>query len=317
MHTTFGQDGLRFEEVPPGSPSDPFAPGAGADSAPQASPPPAEPAPQETQTDTGGEGGGTAPTPTAEAPPATSGTAPPTPPPEGDAAGAAPAPAAPTPEEEAAALQKLDTFIEEQLDTRAEEIRRKVQSDSDKRVGKLEEETKAAKAQAQALQAQIREFQLNGLSPEDQAKLRAAWEQDDRSTSLDERETALHEYHHALMVATALKDYGAYGVTEEDLKTLTVEEVQLFCAEAKAGYYEELTKQGGTGASGAQPPAMPQAPAQPAPPTTPPAPASVHAPSDVGGGGATPPPAELSEEQTEQAMLDNLRKLPWENIQAP
>jgi hypothetical protein len=279
------EDGTPYKVVEPGSPEDtlPNVGEGGAGSAPQVSS--KEPAPLETPATQPAAGEGTSPA-------------------TGAGAGAASPPPQATPEEEAEALRKLDGFLEEQLKATAEETRRGMQKLYDPKIDKLTKDIEAASAREKQFREEIRQLQLQGVDEDQKSKLKAVWEQEDKKSELDTYAKQLEDYHRDLMVATMIKDYSDYGVEEKDLGGLTLEEMQIFCAEAKAAYFEELSKKGPPPLT-APPPIVQQGA---------PAPAGVNARSDVGGGGGANPPVKLSEEQSPRAMAENLAKLPWETI---
>jgi hypothetical protein len=251
------------------------------------------------------EGGGTqAPPPGTTPAPAAGTVEPPAP-----VAPKEPAPFA-SPAEQAAAENRLAKFLEEH----DAEVKRLAQSEADKRYNGLQEEMKKDRevrlAHEKELREQVRTLQLNGLQPEEQERLKKAWEQDDRTADLDLREQANEDWTRKLVIAQALQESGQFGVEEGDLQGLTPEEVQIFCAEAKAAYYEEKAKGGAA-------PTAPAASAAPAPAPAVPAPQGAHTPSDVGGGGGSAPPVKFNTEMGEDAMRENLAAMPWQSVPVP
>ena len=95
-----------------------------------------------------------------------------------------------SPEEEEA----IDVLIEQiRAEVRTEELP-KVQSAYDRRIGALERNAQAAREAAatreQALLEQVREAKLNGLSAEEQARLRSEWSLEDETAIRNGRNSA-------------------------------------------------------------------------------------------------------------------------------
>jgi len=208
-------------------------------------------------------------------------------------------------EETAAALGRLDTFLEEREKEHREALRSR-----DQAITRLQQDHAA---QIKSIRAELRETQLTGLEEEDKKALLKKWADDDRTTELDAYAETLKGYDHDLMVVRLTTGYGQYGVKEEDLQDKTIDEMELYCRDAKADHFEKLAKGGIHAAAPQTPPtnvAAP-APAQPAPST----PAGLTAPSDVGSGTPAPKEHEFNPKQGRDAMLENLNNLPTESIQ--
>lgn len=206
-------------------------------------------------------------------------------------------------------MTRLDEFLKEQVET----AKREAQGLADKRINAIQEDMKkdreAREAREKDLNDKVRNLQLQGLQPEEQERLKKVWEQDDRTAALDAHEKELDSFYKSLVTAKAVMDYGQFGVEEGDLQGLAPEEVQVFCAEAKAAFYEEKAKAG---------PAQPAVPVQaPAPAPAAPAPQGAHAPSDVGGGGGAVQPKQFDTGQGEDVMLKNLKDMEWQSIPQP
>lgn len=209
-------------------------------------------------------------------------------------------------EETAAALGRLDAFLNEQVDAKVASALR----GRDQTITRLQKEhTEALKT----LRQELRETKLVGLDEDEQKVLQKKWDFEDRNALLDEREAALDGYDKDLMIATFIMKFEKYGVTEEGLAGKSVAEMELFCAETKASHFEKLA-QGGIHAAAPQKPVAkvePSVLAQPAPP----APAGLTAPSDVGSGTPAPKEQEFDKGQGRDVMLKNLQNLPSESIQ--
>jgi len=188
--------------------------------------------------------------------------------------------------------------LEEEVAPKFEQRIRQTQSAGDKARAELERELQEQQAQLVEVQQQIREGKLTGLSEEDQQKLRSEWAIEDRIKAAEDYEKDLFALHDDLEIATLLRDYGAYGVTEELLREVTPEDRVEFCKDAKIEALEELAKNGQpSSANGRQ---------QVAQPESPPAPAGVHAPSDTGGDGPIQPAPKANEGQGLDAMTENI-----------
>jgi len=257
-------------------------------------------------------GAAAAPAPTAtevaspQAAPPTTGTPP-----------AAPAPTAPPPAESAvgegaqdeeyvAALGRLDNYLEERDKEHHEALRSR-----DQAITRLQQEHTAA---IKSIREELRQTQLVGLEEDEKKALVKKWSDDDRTAELDAYAETLKGYDHDLMVVRLTTGYGQYGVKEEDLQDKTLDEMELYCRDSKADYFEKMAK-GGIHAAAPQTPlgnvAAP-APAQSAPST----PAGLTAPSDVGSGTPAPKEHEFNPKQGRDAMHENLNNLPVETIQA-
>jgi hypothetical protein len=168
--------------------------------------------------------------------------------------------------------------------------------------------------QIKSLREELRETKLVGLGEDEQKVLKERWTYEDRNALLDEREAVLDGYDKDLMIATFIVKFEKYGVTEADLADKSVAEMELHCAETKASYFEKLA-QGGIHAAAPQKP--PANVASPAPvPVAPVVPAGLTAPSDVGSGTPAPKEPEFNKGQGRDAMLENMKNLPLEDMRA-
>ncbi len=208
-----------------------------------------------------------------------------------------------SPEEEAA----LDIFFQHRLET---EVLPKWQSATDRRVAGVEAAAKrdvaAARAQVDSLKEENRQVKLNGLSPEDQAKLKTTWAAEDRQAELNAYEQQLESYHRDIVVASYVTNFPHLQLTDEDFADFnTPEQMEVFIALADREYYKELAARGGTPAPAAAAPAV-VAPSS--------APAGATAPSDGSSSAAPPPASKFSTAQDRQAMIDNIGG-GWETVQ--
>jgi hypothetical protein len=206
-----------------------------------------------------------------------------------------------SPDEEAA----LDIFFQHRLET---EVLPKWQSSVDRRIAGVEAAAKrdvaAAVGQANALKEEIRNVKLNGLSPEDQAKLKTTWAAEDKQAELDAYEQQLEGYHRNIVVASYVTNFPHLQLTEEDFAEFkTPEQMEVFIALADREYYKELAARGGQPAVAAAAPAATSS-----------APAGATAPSDGSSSAAPPPVSKFSTAQDRQAMIDNIGG-GWETVQ--
>ena len=291
--------GGTMEEVKPGSADDPLASDetrAAAAAASGAAPAPAAPtAPEGT--------GGQAPPPT----PAT---------PEPTLVAPAPAPAAPPEgaalsEEEAAALGRLDSFVDEKVAG----ILRESKANADRVITKLSEGHKVREAE---LTERVRSLETHGLSDEEKKTLTDRYALEDRETHLKEYNEELDEQHQDILVARLSLEYSPFGVKEGDLQSKTVEEMELYCAQRKADYFEEQAKNAGVKPVNPAAPATAPAPQPPAetPKETPggAAPAGATAPSDTGANAPAPGEKEFDKSMGREAMQKNLDNIPVESV---
>jgi len=103
-------------------------------------------------------------------------------------------------------------------------------------------------------------------------------------------------------------------VKESDLQSKTVEEMELYCSQRKADYFEQQVKNAGTKPAPAAPAAP--APASPPPTETPggAAPAGATAPSDTGASAPAPGEQEFDKGTGREAMRKNLANIPVETV---
>lgn len=146
------------------------------------------------------------------------------------------------------------------------------QSNWDKRITTLQAEIdKANKATADAetrAVAQQREFQLQGLRPEQQAQLREQWSIEDERAALKAERSQVIDYHKTVEGLRLLTTYAPFGVTEDQLLGIKdLDEMEKFCLRAKADFFEGGGK---APASAGSVPARQQ-------------PAGASAPIDIGG----------------------------------
>lgn len=208
-----------------------------------------------------------------------------------------------TPDEEAA----LDIYFQHRAET---ELLPKLQSTVDRRVNAVEAAAKrdiaAVQERANTLKEELRQVKLNGLSPEDQAKLKATWTAEDKQAELDAYEQQLEAYHRDIVVANYVTNFPHLQLTPDDFADFnTPEQMEVFIALADREYYKELATRGGTPATAAA------APATAAPSS---APAGATAPSDGSSSAAPPEVLKFSTKQDRQAMIDNIGG-GWETVQ--
>ena len=210
-------------------------------------------------------------------------------------------------EEGLAALGRLDNFLNEQVDAKVASALK----GRDQTITRLQKEHME---EIKAVRQELRETKLVGLGEDEQKVLKEKWAYDDRKAELDEYAKTLEGYDQDLMIASLVLKFGQYGVTEAGLADKSVAEMELFCAETKASHFEKLA-QGGIHAAApqkAQAKVEPIVPAQPAPA----APAGLTAPSDVGSGTPAPKEPEFNKGQGRDAMLENMKNLPLEDMRA-
>ena len=289
-------DSVVVEEVVPGSPGDPFTA--------QASDPATAPSPSPA----GGEGAA----PAVVTEPGKDGT-----PAAGDPASSTvvvdpDADEVLSPEEEEA----ISVLVEQiRTEVRSEELP-KVQSAYDRRIQSLERSANAAAQAAtlreQALQAQVREAQLNGLSDAEKERLRSEWSLEDERAKLDAYRVEVEAYHKEVYIAECVAQFGTeLGITAEDLGDFnSPEEIEAFVKDTALAHYRDLA----AGRSDAPAtPATPATVAKPAPAATA-APAGSDAPSDGGGGAAVPQVAKFDPRPGKEAMAANIANGGWETV---
>lgn len=280
--------------VTPGSPDDPFTQQA-SDAAGATSPPPA-----------GDDGAAQAVAPeTAQ---------------DGQAAAGAAAPTGDgedgelTPEEEAA----LDALMEQIRAEVQQDVLPKVQSSYDRRIAALERKAEAdartAEARVQALQEEVRQAKLVGLTADEQARLKAQWSLEDEQGKLDAYRAEVEAYHKEVYIADCLAQYGPdLGVTAEDLAQFeSPDEIESYIKDLALAHYRDLAASGG--AAPAAPASAPAAKPAAAPsPSAPSSPAGLDAPTDAGGGAASPAPRQFDPRPGKEAMAANING-GWETV---
>lgn len=172
----------------------------------------------------------------------------------------------------------------------------------------VQRELAAERARVDSVTAELREVQIKGLPEAEQAKLRASWDLEDKTRAVDAYRTEVEGYHDDVDLVRLLTEYAEFGVTEDELKALPIDERELHCEQKRAEHWEKQAKAKGQPGTDGQT----QPPAQPSPPQRP-VPAGAHAPSDTGGGGAPEPPPQPNTEQGPAAMADNIgRRDSWQ-----
>ncbi len=195
--------------------------------------------------------------------------------------------------------------LQEELAAPYAERLRTQQSGQDKAMSAVQQQLEASNARLDQITQEVREGKLQGLTPEEQAGLRKTWELDDREKKLNKYEETVKSFHSDTDILALLNEYEQFGVTEEVLTAVPIDERELFCEQKRAEYWEAKAKAGGQSGTNGQP-------QQPAPPPKP-VPAGVHAPSDTGGGGSAEPPPQPNTEQGPGAMADNIgRRESWQ-----
>lgn len=291
--------GIRFEAVVPGSAEDPFTSGG----ANVSQPAPTSPvvaldggAPVTRQV----EGIQVQPTQT----PAPTAPAPVAPP-------ATPAQVTPTPEPQTKPVEEVDPAVD--IDRRVSEAVGKAlraqQSSYDKRMAQLDQQLKEAQEAAKKAE---RESKLNSeeLTDDEKAILRNKYALEDREAQLNEYETELDGYYRSIYVATLVQENSQYGVSAEELEVFSEpEEMDAYVKDKALDFYRS-----GQTATTTAPTRTVQAPVTATSPEST-APAGASAPTDLGGMGAPPAPAQKWDDGTgPQSLLRNLNALPWQTI---
>ena len=213
-------------------------------------------------------------------------------------------------DEDLAALERLDSFMEEQVEARATERLRAFQAKTDGRIAGLQKEHTA---EIKGLREEVREAQLVGLTDAEKTRLHEQWDYEDKKAELVQMTKEVQEHDHDVMVVAYTLEYGRFGIKEEDLADITIEEMETACLQKKASYFEDLAQHGGVKPAAA--PAAAQKPAAPAPQK--PAPAGASAPSDVGASAPAPPPKEFDKGMGRDPMFKNMQNLPVEEVRIP
>ena len=265
------------------------------------------------------------------------------------APGVAPAAATP-PATEAAGddLGKLGTFLKDQGDAALEEAKRTVQSQHDRQAASVARDLEASHQAQETLKGQIRDLQTRELSPEEKEKVQKTWAQEDERESLDTFRSELTATHRSVTVDSLFLEFKGFGVTREGIEAIkTPEEMELYCEHEKSGYLERelvtakasvataptavvatplapapsapapITTQtdgAGSGVPPVAPAAQPAVAAEPPQPNAPGVPAGATAPSDIGSSGSPSEPTKFSEESSEQAFQENLRRSAWTTV---
>lgn len=236
---------------------------------------------------------------------------------------AAPAPE-PTAEPETAPQRPLAELIQEAVDAKVPEIEAKyedrikgLQSAADRRAQALQDQLDEAREAARKAE---RESKLGDptLSDEERQRLADSFALEDERAELDRRIAETDEFYRKTLVASLVNDFGQYGVSPEDLSSIEdPDEMWDVVKDKQLEWYKSHPGQEPTAV--AQTAAPPQPTAQPAAPAQPEAqaPAGASAPSDISSAPTAVVPVELSQEQSPQAMAENLDKLPYATIRLP
>ncbi len=175
----------------------------------------------------------------------------------------------------------------------------------------IQQKLTASDERLDQINVELREGKLQGLSPEDQAALRKNWDLEDREKAVERYQSEVEGYHSDVEVVHLLNDYKQFGVTEEMLQEISLEERELFCERTRADYLAEMMKGGQPNNGQTQ-----QAPPPATPPTQQQVPAGASAPSDTGGGGIVQQPPEPDKGQGPDAMAANIGQ-GWEQANFP
>lgn len=302
---TMSLDGMRFEEVTPGSPEDPFTDQSKVvSSAPVASPAPAAEGTVPVQAEDGSKSPpafqiqGATPTPAAVTP-----------------APAMPAPAPASPDAAPLTLEKLleDPSFKESITGLLKEetgkALRSQQSSYDKKINSLTEQLKATQ---EAAKKSEREAKLNSddLTDAEREALRKHYEFEDKNALLDEREKEVEEMYRLILVAKLVDSHSQYGVSEEELLAIDdADAMEKFAADKELEFY----RSGKTVTAQVPSRAVTAAGAE-AVIEQPQVPAGALAPTDLGGGPTASVPVQLSTETGQDALASNLNKIPWETV---
>jgi len=213
-----------------------------------------------------------------------------------------------SPEEEAA----IDVLIEQiRTEVRTEELP-KVQSAYDRRIAALERkanaDVQAAAVREQALQEQVREAQLNGLSDEEKARLRSGWNLEDEKAKVDAYRLEVEAYHREVYIAECVAQFGTeLGIAADDLADFnSPEEIEAFVKDTALAHYRDIA------AGRVDAPAAPASAPAAKPASA--VPAGSDAPSDGGGGSAVPQIAQFDPRPGKEAMAANIASGGWETV---
>jgi len=233
----------------------------------------------------------------------------------------APAKAAPVAEETkeepkedmAEALKKLAEFG----DSRAEEVRRAAQSAADKNTAQFDLVRRESEARARELTDSIRDLEQRDLTDEEKAKVRETYAQQDERTDLDAKAVQLEDLAKATIIDSLMFEYRDFNVSRDELESMdSAEEMELCCAHAAN---DLLVNRLAEKETPKEEPAAPKTEEPPVEQSKPEArvanvPAGAQSPTDVGAGGTPPAENKFSEEQTTDAMRENLKNAQWSTV---
>lgn len=220
-------------------------------------------------------------------------------------------------EENLEALKELRDRLREEATREVEEsLVPKLTSSYDRQIAALNKQIQASQEQAatreKTLRDELRQAQLNGLSDAEKTELQKRWDWEDRVQAVEARERELTDYHVEILRTAYAQEYAEFGLTAEDLEEFdTPEQMDEFVQAVQLEYYKQLAELRASGALPAENKTQ-TVKDQPAKKKT--APAGATAPTDAGGGGATPQPSKFNVEQSRAAMADNIRG-GWETVQ--
>ena len=211
-----------------------------------------------------------------------------------------------TPMQQAIKDGTLDEYLAGLVNEKVGTALRSQQSSYDKRIQSLKDDLDAAR---EAAKKSEREGKLAELSDEEAAVLKDKWALEDERVALDAYSDELDNYFRAMYVANLVQQSGEFGVTAEELEQfIEPEEMDAFVKDKELDWF----RSGKTVA--AQVPtrtvATPEAATQQVP-------AGASAPTDLGGGAPSAPPATLDQSIGPDAMAANLNKLPWVTLRTP
>jgi hypothetical protein len=205
-----------------------------------------------------------------------------------------------------------------------QEAQRAAQSQSDKRSAQVDRQLQESSTRSQELTNQIRELQTRELTPAEQETARAKFAQDDEWVKLDADRTELIGIQKALMIDSLVLEYTQFGVARDAIEAIgSPEEMELYCEQQKSAFLEKKLAEGTAPVEPAPAPAVPAEPAaqpaataapEPQPQPNAGVPAGATAQSDIGSGGTVEEGKKFSEEQSADAMKQNLRDMDWNSV---
>ena len=215
--------------------------------------------------------------------------------------------------EDEASEEELEKVLDGFLAEHARELLKPELAGHDRTISRLAEQNRKSEEAIKALQAEVREAKIAGMTPEEQTRLREAWASEDRKSGLDEYAEKLDEFYLDLKRLALSTDYAEYGITAESLEGIADEnEMEQFCKDKELSHWRAVAQ--GKAPAKATPAKPEPTVAKASAAAIRKAPAGASAQTDIGGAAPSAPTPKLDTGTGQEAMARSLNALPWQTV---